>query len=116
MKTPAFFLVFFIGFSNFALAGQVSGLITDQKGNLLSYASVLVKGTGIGTTANDQGRYTLQLDPGKYVLVCQYVGYGREEKSVTVTIADQTVNFSLSVQQTSMKEFVVRPGGEDPGL
>ena len=114
MKLIAPLLILTLLITGSLQAGQISGLITDNKDNLLSYASVLVKGTGIGTTANDQGRYTLQLDPGKYILVCQYVGYGREEKTVTVSNSDLTVNFKLSVQQTSMKEFVVRPGGEDP--
>jgi hypothetical protein len=111
ITAPILFLFLFTGLRS---AAQVTGLITDEKGNLLSYASVLVKGTGVGTTANDQGRFTLQLDPGKYVLVCQYVGYGREEKTINVSGAEQVVNFKLKVQQTTMKEFVVRPGGEDP--
>ncbi len=114
MKTIALVIILFVSFTGSLLAGKISGVITDNKGNLLSYASVLVKGTGVGTTANDQGRYTLQLDPGKYMLVCQYVGYGREEKTISVSNANLTVNFTLSVQQTSMKEFIVRPGGEDP--
>jgi hypothetical protein len=108
ITAPILFLFLFTGLRS---AAQVTGLITDEKGNLLSYASVLVKGTGVGTTANDQGRFTLQLDPGKYVLVCQYVGYGREEKTINVSGAEQVVNFKLKVQQTTMKEFVVRPGG-----
>jgi len=114
MKKPVFLFIVSILITGSLNAGQLSGLITDDKGALLPYASVLVKGTGIGTTANDLGKYSLQLNPGKYILVCQYVGYGREEKSVTIANADLTVNFKLSVQQTSMKEFVVRPGGEDP--
>lgn len=114
MKKPVFLFIVSILITGSLNAGQLSGLITDDKGALLPYASVLVKGTGIGTTANDLGKYSLQLNPGKYILVCQYVGYGREEKSVTIANADLTINFKLSVQQTSMKEFVVRPGGEDP--
>ncbi len=95
-------------------AGRISGLVSDDKGAVLSYASILLKGTGIGTTANDAGRYTLQLEPGKYTLVCQYVGYTRVEKTVTITNNDEILNFSLSMLQTSMKEVVIRPGGEDP--
>ena len=96
------------------LGGRVSGLITDAAGHPLGFASVLVKGTGTGTTANSEGKYFLDLDPGRYTLVCQYVGYERTEKTLTVSQSGQTLNFSLSLQQTSMKEVVVRPGGEDP--
>lgn len=95
-------------------ATTISGLVSDDKGNLLPYASILIKGTGIGTTANEEGRYVLQLDPGRYVLVCQYVGYARQENEITVASGNQVVNFTLYLQQTSMKEVIVKPGGEDP--
>ncbi len=95
-------------------AANISGIVTDQNGAALSYASVLVKGTGIGTTANDAGRYSLELDQGQYILVCQYVGYVRQEIPVTVRDGNQVVSFRLSLQQTNMKEVIITPGGEDP--
>ncbi|HZG23190.1 MAG TPA: DUF5686 and carboxypeptidase regulatory-like domain-containing protein, partial [Chitinophagaceae bacterium] len=88
--------------------------MTGENGDLLPYASILVKGTGLGTTANNDGKYNFTLEPGKYVLVCQYVGYSRQETTVTITDADAVVNFRLTRQQTTMKEVVIRPGGEDP--
>ena len=103
MKKPVFLFIVSILITGSLNAGQLSGLITDDKGALLPYASVLVKGTGIGTTANDLGKYSLQLNPGKYILVCQYVGYGREEKSVTIANADLTLNFKLSVDRKSTR-------------
>ena len=114
MKSPLLFSLFFLSVFNVVHAGKISGLITDEKGNVLAYASVMVKGTAIGTTANSEGRYNLQLDPGKYTLVCQYVGYGRQEKSITAEEWNQVIDFKLSLQEISMKEVVVRPGGEDP--
>ncbi len=112
MKLPA--IVIAVLFWSTVQAGHVTGVITDGSGNLLSYASILVKGTAVGTTANDVGRYDLLLDPGKYTLVCQYVGYGREEKNITVSGNSQVVNFQLALQQTTMKEVVITPGAEDP--
>ncbi len=44
---------------------------------MLVYASILVKGTTQGTTANKEGNYFLQLEPGTYTIVAQYVGYNR---------------------------------------
>ena len=69
----------------FAQAGKISGLVTDDKGNILPYASVFVKGTSKGTTTNNQGKYFLSLKTGEYTIVCQYVGYTRQEKKITVT-------------------------------
>jgi len=107
-------LLFIVRFSAVALAGKVHGSVTDEKGNLLPFASILVKGTSIGTSANNEGKYFLHLSPGKYVIVAQYVGYQREEKNIVVTEADKQVDFKLSLQNFSLKEVVVRPGGEDP--
>jgi hypothetical protein len=97
-----------------AYATRVTGTVTDDKGNPLSYASILVKGTTRGVTAGNDGRYALELAPGEYTLVCQYVGYTRRERRITVGATSVVADFQLSLQQLSMAEVVVRPGGEDP--
>ncbi len=108
-------LIFCISLVNVnSLAGKLSGLITDDKGVILPYASVLVKGTTKGTTANNQGIYFMDLEDGIYTIVCQYVGYARQEKPITVKAGQVELDFRLSLQQTVMKEIVVRPGAEDP--
>jgi hypothetical protein len=97
-----------------AFGTRVTGTVTDDRGSPLSYASILVKGTTRGVTAGNDGRYTLDLAPGTYTLVCQYVGYTRKERRITVGETAVAVDFQLSLQQLSLKEVVVRPGGEDP--
>jgi hypothetical protein len=95
-------------------ATRISGIVKDDKGSALPYASILVKGGTRGVTANNEGKYFLDLSPGEYTLVCQYVGYGRVEKKIKVGEEPIALNFELAPQQLSMAEVVVRPGGEDP--
>jgi hypothetical protein len=95
-------------------ATRVTGTVTDDKGNALPYASILVKGFSRGVSAGSDGKYALDLAPGEYTLVCQYVGYTRKEKRISVGGTPLVVDFQLSLQQLSMAEVVVRPGGEDP--
>ncbi len=97
-------------------ATGVTGTVTDDKGNILPFSSVFVKGATKGVTANHDGKYFLDLEPGSYTLICQYVGYTRQEKKITITAgqAPLVIDFRLSLQQLSMAEVVVRPGGEDP--
>jgi hypothetical protein len=95
-------------------AGKISGTVTDDKGHALPFASVLVKGTPRGTTANNEGKYFLHLDSGTYTIVCQYVGYERKEKKITIGYENAVLDFQLSLQQLSLAEVVVKPGGEDP--
>ncbi|HEY6503270.1 MAG TPA: DUF5686 and carboxypeptidase regulatory-like domain-containing protein, partial [Chitinophagaceae bacterium] len=100
-------------FSLLSFAGKISGKVTDDKGVPLPYASISIKGTTRGTTANSSGNYSITLSPGQYTLICQYVNYKREEKTITVTDDDQVVNFSLTVQQLTLSEVIVKKG-EDP--
>ena len=97
-----------------ANATKILGTVTDEKGAILPYASVFVKGTSRGTTTNNLGHYVLELEAGRYTIVCQYVGYTRQEKQVTLKGETITLSFQLSVQLTTMKEVVVNAGGEDP--
>ena len=111
----SFSLVFFFSLlMHSALAGRVSGTVTDDKGNILPYASVFIKGTSLGTTSNNNGKYFLNLPDGRYTIVCQYVGYARQEKILDLGTESRILNFRLSLQQTTMKEIVVQAGAEDP--
>src|ERR1043165_96327 len=106
--TLSFILIAYISF-----AGRISGVVTDDKGNVLSFSSIFIKGTTRGTTANNEGKYFLNLEPGTYTIVCQHVGYTREEKKITVTAEPMIVDFNLHLQELTLGEVVVKRG-EDP--
>ncbi|HUM66972.1 MAG TPA: DUF5686 family protein, partial [Chitinophagaceae bacterium] len=110
---PTLLLSALIFLAQYSFAGKISGTITDDKGVPLPYASVSVKGDNKGTTANGAGKYTINLGPGEYTLVARYVGYSRQEKSISVGNADQSLDFSLSIQELTLSEVVVKKG-EDP--
>lgn len=76
-----FLLLLFSLFHYDVLAVKISGTITDDKGNILPYASVFIKGSSQGTMSNNRGKYFLDLPAGNYTIVCQFVGYTRQEKS-----------------------------------
>jgi hypothetical protein len=94
-------------------AGKITGTVTDSSGQVLSFSSIQVKGTSKGTTANVQGKFSLELKPGTYTLVCQHVNYKRAEQTITVGNEDITVNFKLVQQDFVMQEVVIKRG-EDP--
>ena len=114
MKNLLILLFFGFLFSDQVRAGRVSGRVTDDRGNILAYASILVKGAGNGTTTNQEGKYFLDLPAGTYRIICQYVGFTRQEKDIVLEDKNITLNFQLSLLQLSLPEVVVRPGGEDP--
>jgi hypothetical protein len=92
--------------------GRITGTVTDEvEKKPLPFASISVKGTSRGTNANNLGQYILNLNPGNYILVCQYVGYAKIEKSITVTEDDIVVDFVLPLQEKGLDEIVIRTGG-----
>jgi hypothetical protein len=105
--------IFLVGFFK-VHAGRISGTVTDEKGGILPFASIVIKGTTRGTTANNEGKYFIITDAGKYTIICQYVGYERQEKTIEVSDTDIQVDFRLSLQELSMAAVVIKPGAEDP--
>ena len=95
-------------------AQRITGTVKDDQGNILPFASILVKGTAMGVTANNHGEFSIALAPGKYVLDCRYVGYLSQEKEIILKNEIVKTNFTLSVQRLTLKEVVIQKGGEDP--
>ena len=95
-------------------ATRLKGIVIDRAGSPVPFASVYVKGSTFGTVANGVGEYNLELADGGYTIVCQHIGYIRQEKSVEVRGETVYLNFRLEEEKLSMQEIVVRPGGEDP--
>lgn len=67
------------------VADKVTGKITTAGGEPLAGASVMIRGTKIGTTADIDGNYSISA-PGEgesYVLVFQYLGMKTKEITVS---------------------------------
>lgn len=62
----------------------VTGTITDGTTNSgLPGVNVLVKGTGIGTSTDGEGRFRINVPDGRNTLVLSYVGYVSKEVDIT---------------------------------
>ncbi|MER3471237.1 MAG: hypothetical protein C4330_07860 [Chitinophagaceae bacterium] len=108
-----FLLCLLLHISLLSFAGKVSGKITDSLGAVLPFSSIQVKNKNIGTTANSEGKYSLALDPGTYTIICQHVGYQKQEKTVEIKEESQTLDFQLAQQQLTLSEVIIKKG-EDP--
>lgn len=95
-------------------SAQISGKITDKNGEALSFSSVYIQGTSKGTTSNFEGDYFLDIEPGTYNVIFQYVGYKQLVK--TVEMADEVIRLDVSLEEESvtLKEVVVKADAEDP--
>ena len=107
------FLFFLLATLNTS-AQRITGTVKDNNGNILPFASILVKGTSMGVTANNQGEFSITLPPGKYILDCRYVGYLSQEKEIVLKNEIATIHFTLGLQPLTLNEVVIQKGGEDP--
>lgn len=82
---------------------KVSGRLTDENGNPLAGASVSVKGTNQGVSANANGEYSITVADDA-VLIFSYVGY--EERQVAVS-GQSTINVSLRPSAKVQDQVVV---------
>lgn len=89
-----------------AQKGTVSGTISDDSGPLIG-ATVLIKGTSVGTTTDLDGSYSLAASAGSYTIEASFIGYSSQEIQVSVTTgADTKADFVLSAG-ISFDEIVV---------
>jgi hypothetical protein len=107
-------LLVFLGLCLHGSAQKITGTVFNSTGDLLPYASVTIKGTSLGASANNKARFSIHLAPGTYTVVCQHIGYARQEKTVVLGNQDEEIAFVLGEQKLQMKEVVVKTGGEDP--
>ncbi|WEK36659.1 MAG: SusC/RagA family TonB-linked outer membrane protein [Candidatus Pseudobacter hemicellulosilyticus] len=99
-----FFLLFLL--FPFCLLGQtrqVSGRVTDQKGNPVSNATILVKGTNNGVSADDVGRFSITVSGPRVILLISAIGFSSKELNV-----DERTSYEVSLQPgSSLSEVVV---------
>ena len=112
MSRTALFICFLL-LSSTVQATRIYGTVQDTTGELMPYAYIRVLGSTKGAITNNQGRYELNLSPGTYKLLCQYVGYAQQKKTITVGQEALEVNFILKQQELVMPDVVIQKG-EDP--
>ena len=97
---PAFFLL--LVFNSFAQR-TITGTVTGPDSKPVVGASVIVKGTTVGTTTNDQGAFSIIVPANRDVLIITYVEYEVNE----VTITGNTVNVTMKEKDITQNEVVV---------
>jgi len=92
---------------------SISGAVTDANGKPVAFASIYIKNTTKGTSANSDGQYILQLKPGVYDVQYKAVGYKQESRHIEV-LATKVINVVLAIETYQLKDVTVSGGGEDP--
>jgi hypothetical protein len=107
-------LLVFIIITTTTTAQKIQGTVTNKNGELLTYSSITIKGSTKGVSANDKGKYELNLKMGTYTLICQHIGYTKLEKEVTIGSENTVVNFELESQKLNLQVVTIKVNREDP--
>lgn len=98
----------FFAMSGYSQVMSISGKITDEKGEPVPFASVIIKGKEkSGTTANAEGSFTIPASKGDVLII---TGVNFQPKEVSVSSASP-LSITLSLTTQSLSEVVVTAMG-----
>ncbi|MFD2101394.1 TonB-dependent siderophore receptor [Flagellimonas iocasae] len=110
MKNILLILSLAVFFTSQAQTGNLKGRVTDQNNTPLSNVNIALSNTSLGATSDNSGNYEItNLAPGSYTLTFSMVGYGTQNKTITL-YANQTTNVPTTVlveRQEQLNEVVV---------
>ena len=92
-----------LGSLAFSQSGVVTGKVTDQAGQPVPFASVKVKGTKIGTSADAEGNFTVKASASQTLVIS---GTGITEKEVPVGDG-KNLHIQVQHQTANLSEVVV---------
>lgn len=95
--------------------GAIVGRITDSSSKApVPAVQLQIVGTGRGTMAADDGRFTIQLVPaGTLQVRVTRIGYAAQTRTITLSAsATDTVDFALVPTQVTLDQVVITPTGE----
>ncbi len=95
----------------YAQKGTVRGqIIDDETGQTIIGASVMIPGTSNGTRTDLDGKYAIQLNPGKHTLTYSFISYTQQEiTDINVEAGKVTVlNIRMKKKSQQIKKVVVK--------
>lgn len=103
-----FAITFFVELAHAQTKFTLSGIITDMvTGETMIGATVAVKElSGVVTSCNEYGFYSLTLPQGSYTLIISYMGYDAITKQISLTTNLKT-DFKLSPKSKTLNEVMV---------
>ena len=105
-KIYTFFLVFAFPISFVFAQMAVTGNVVDETGMPLPGVNIVIKNTSQGTSTDFDGNFQINANQGD-VLVFSYVGYLKQE----VTVTESTINVTMQPDASALDEVVVTAFG-----
>ncbi len=113
---PFLFVAFFVS-QAMAQTGSITGTVTNDEGEPIPTANVLLVEAGLGDATNLEGEYTItDIPTGTYTLRVTFVGYADYTDQITIE-AGETLQKDVTLQTSTigLEELVVTGYGRKVG-
>ncbi|HMQ60759.1 MAG TPA: carboxypeptidase-like regulatory domain-containing protein, partial [Flavilitoribacter sp.] len=97
-------LLAFAGMSALTAQRTITGMITDDKGEALIGATILVEGTTTGTVTDLDGKFSLQVPEGNNTLLITYTGFASQEIALG---AQTSLDIVLKTDVIGLEDVIV---------
>lgn len=98
-----FLLLLFCSINIYAQERTIKGNIKDSYGEAVIGASVMIKGTNIGTASDIDGNYTLKVPSSAKELIITYIGM----KDIELPITSDVMNITMEEDTGNLDEVIV---------
>ncbi len=91
-----------------AIETSIGGVVSDESNNPIVGANVIVVGTDLGSAANADGYYSVELEAGSYTLTATAIGYQPQSSEVSIKEGDAVItNFVLAISAIELSALEV---------
>jgi len=108
-----FLLISTIKSSGQSNVGEIYGTVRDLKNNGLFNVNVVISGTNLGASSDQNGIYNIKKIPaGSYTITFMYIGYRTQIRDDIIVSADETTQLNIVMEEDviQLQEIIVTPG------
>ncbi len=102
-------------FSSAAFGQYLTGKVIDKEGTSLPGANVYISASTYGVSTNAEGKFSLQLKPGTYQIVFDYLGYEADTFLVNMDLESQYVEVFLTKNALQLNDVEIVANARDKG-
>lgn len=107
MQLQYYFFVFLMALCHTILGQSIRGIVQSTTGEGIPFATVSVLNTNLGTTADKDGQFSLNLGSGDYQIAVNALGYATKIWPVTANSQTAKLAFTLEKSIETLGEVVV---------
>jgi CarboxypepD_reg-like domain len=116
MKTPLLLTAFLLLTGWLSAQTSVSGTVKDGKGHPIRGASITIKDSYDGATADSLGNFHFQAaDKGNFTLIITNIGYNSVEQPITLNGTPISLHIALKEQLSELKAVTITAGSFTAG-